>query len=386
MTETQALRVVCQAAALDDIEAAALLCQHLEALPPDVETRRTLIGAHAWIDPVAAKVWAQNLPEPDSFEHREVEKLHKAHILRLEGREQQEAYNTITALLPSREVETMRRKQVYYWAVALTSPEDFLALPEWFLVMNSPFLVARLWHNHTERLWEALRHNQGLQAHFSSIGQVMLASRANERDVAILVEFLKNRSTPPAYSGLAASSLFHVIGVLEVRAPQEMATLAPEILCTLGRSSVEKDSVLTARMLVLLARLELDGLTLITPLLERVKAKQNHRVARRWARHVARMVRQFEPVPSEAHRLARLLRVLALEKVLESALTRKLEHRTQARVRRAWRWLQKSDRVIKTVADAEWRKRFSKSKANLELKVNRSRKLVHVRARAGYVE
>ncbi|MGC4042920.1 MAG: hypothetical protein QM758_03880 [Armatimonas sp.] len=382
MTTTQAFRVVCEAAALEDAPAADLLRHHIARLPQDDDGKGLLLVALAWLAPAEARnslsdvgIWGPSIQGT-------IERLWEAHQLCAESEEAQHTYAVMTALLPQGLPTTERRIQIHWLATALNSPEEFLARPDWSRYVLEPFLAARLWHHHTESFWSALQQDTRVQVRFTSMGMVVLANRAGEQDIPILLELLKDRGHWTPFIGLEASALFQVIGVLETRAPQEMAALTPGILRALGRGQGEKDSILTARVLVLLARLGLSDIALLNPLIERIRSQPNHRVSRRWVRHVVRIVRQLEPKPTQAQAHARLLRVLALEETLESALTRKLNRRTPAQVRRAWRWLQKSDRVIETVADAEWRQRLYRSKEHLEQKVRQSRKAVHIAARA----
>ena len=94
-------------------------------------------------------------------------------------------------------------------------------------------------------------------------------------------------------------------------------------------------------------------------------------------RHVA----LFDPPSSQAKELAYLLRIVALERTLYVVLIQSADRNTLALVHRAWRWLLRSDRIIDSVPDAGWREYLRKKKTEIETRVSRSRKAVHIAAR-----
>jgi hypothetical protein len=380
MTEAQATRLVCEAAMMSDVEAAHFLLRHLQTPEGREETTGTLWFAFAWVAPEEALALCPHTHSVWGW----VQRLGEAHQLASETPEELEAYVAMTALLPPHSTAAEQRRRVQYFAGALRSLEEVLALPDWTRYATSVFLNARLWRDCAEPLWEKISLDIFHQIFFSVTGQFVLSSRCLPGDIPLLLDLVRINCQlfPVAYSGVHASALFKALEVLEVHAPQEIASLLPDIVRTLGKNHGEGDSILTARVLVLLAKFGLHEFTLIHPLAERIVRTQSHRISRRWVRQVAHSVRQFAPLLPQANAFPRFLRVLTLEKAIERTLTRNLRDKTPAQVRRAWRWLQKSDRVITSVADAEWRARLLKSKAHLEERVYRSRKAVHLAARS----
>jgi hypothetical protein len=86
-----------------------------------------------------------------------------------------------------------------------------------------------------------------------------------------------------------------------------------------------------------------------------------------------------EEARTQAYELAHPLRVLALAQHLERLLAKK----DPRAVRCAWRWLLRSDRVIASVADEDWRGDLEQRRVQLVERIPKSRKARHLTGKGG---
>ncbi len=300
-----------------------------------------------------------------------------ARRLSIETAETRVTYATVTALLTGDNPRKRYRGYVSRLACDLAEPENIFATLD-------IFPIARIWIENAEKAIKEIERDLSSPILFNTVGQILLSKRRDKSDIDILISLIKIRCQKREvdFDGFGISALFISLDVLEIYAPQETVALIPDILKRLGLIGESADSILTARVLVLIGRLNLDGNTLIRPLSERVSTRQSFR---RWTRKIARAVRTFEPKPGQAHELARVLRILALERTVEGLLVRRLKGKSEAQVRRAWRWLLRSEKVIDAMPDLELCRQLHARKARLEEQVRRSRKAVHIAARTSDV-
>ncbi|MBB6050492.1 hypothetical protein [Armatimonas rosea] len=138
-------------------------------------------------------------------------------------------------------------------------------------------------------------------------------------------------------------------------------------------------SIVTAKILALAEKYELELTPLLQKLVERILREKNARTARRWTRTLSWALRTLYPEAPIAYRGAQDLRILALSRTVITGLTSKasLSPREEPRLRLCWRWLGRSEALVASVSHAHWQADLLHRKARLENQVVRSRKARH---------
>lgn len=380
MTDSQALRIICEAALLEDSEAAALLRQHYSALPYDHDCKGEFLLALAWLNPEEARAL---MPELGFWAHTVETRI--VHLCEAQALNQGEAdgvlaYRTMTALLPLKPLKQDSRFQVQRYALALRSPEEYIAYVELYREQRDPFLIARLWHRHTEAFWK--RGVSDGSNKVRAIGRFVLAQRAKPEDLPARLtlywerqkEYLEDMDEEQEYEGL-----LQTMAAFEAATPAQIEALAPQALAALIPLPEQATVALAARILRAAAKAGVSSTAVRQFLIER-EGEKALPLSHRWAAQVRKAISSEEPVLPVALEFVRILRGFALIQLLGNYL---YEEPAQKKVNRAWRWLLRSTRLINSIEDPFWREHLQQKRHALETQIRQSQRRRHTVARKG---
>lgn len=392
MTQEPYFFQVFEAALLPDSEAITFLQKGLLSMT-EGDDNEAHLHALAWLAPELARHYYYSQPQwgdVDFIEHWLEAYTESAHLA-AKSREELDAYALVTAFLPESSSEKEKRLKVQRLALSRCSPVEFLNFMDWqtclcwhnYFCLNN-FLFARLWLHHPEALQESIKNLSDpafWPSHYNTTAQVLLTARGRTEDVPQLVKLVQQCSLGDYIPSnqLLVDSLLRTLIFVETHAPEQIKPLVPGLVTVIGRRSDARGVELTARVLVLLAHLGFES-TSIWPLKKRVETQRYEEFVRRWLRSTGRAIPGLISNPVPALELLVILRLLLLAHRLEEALLKRKKGNTPAHVWRAWRWLQRSERIITSVSDPFWREHLLKKKASLEMQVRQSRHPVHLAA------
>lgn len=375
MTQSDAWELVCKAALLPDKKAARFLREQLDVLKEMQDGRDVLLQALAWLEPEQAGEYekASLIPLFSEYEPHPIKAHQRALLLMAQSEEQQAAYAAITALLPQHSMAARERRQAQYFASARQSPQEFLKLPEWEVHMDY-FLFARLILTFPELLRERTRALD--RSHwkwiYSTTGQLLLIEQGPPYDIPRLIELVYECS---AYH--SGPILQRAIGIIETHSPQSIKPLLPCLAALSQREDGEWNAEVAASTLILVTRYQPEDTQLLIPWKEHIERSTHLSSLRRWLKYLRRELPKHTEYPEAALELVGVFRRLLLAKRIERRLFRN-KRLTISRARRAWRWLQRSERVIASTHDPFWQEQLLEKKASLETRVRESCRPVHL--------
>jgi hypothetical protein len=399
MNQSRAWRTVCDAALLDDTQAKALLCENLVALEAinweSVHVANTLLAALAWLDPELARTQAEALPNALSpqelyffSQDKMLDEFQKARLLYSGGQEAIQAHIAQLNTLPERSPAHAYQSRILYLAqlqstpptnpthgISLSvpyypyNPQSYPLLTDWQIL----FPVARLWRDNP-----VLASNTPHK--IFPVAIYTLASLGRKSDTAPLVSVLCERVQQRAVIiGLEAAAIFKALDVLELHDLWTLRELIPCLIDIVAGGVGDHASILTAKILALAEKYELELTPLLQKLVERILGEKNARTARRWTRTLSWALRTLFSEAPLAYGGTQDLRILALSRTVTTGLTSKASLRPQEepRLRRCWRWLGRSEALIASMRHEHWQADLLHRKARLENQVVRSRKARH---------
>lgn len=310
MTRDEGLRLICQAALMENGPAKEYLCEQLDQCWIVNDGEAQLLLALAWLSPENALKYGEELNVDQEGITGSIQKLQEAHEFHALSAEGKTAHRTLTELLPGNSPEVERRRRGYSLSqlIALEAEPGMDSRVAGNTDQMNPFFLARMWMRNSD-FWVGLIGLLPAGVPLMVIGQFILELRATPADLARLAGIAQQRcrSQSKPITDTELSHLLHMLSFLEPRVPEKLIPIIPDMLRIIDLERNKNSAMLMARVLVLIARLGLGTDKTILPLLRHLGHSQVSEQSQHWSRQVQQYMENFIPVPREAYELVKLL-------------------------------------------------------------------------------